>query len=124
MAAEKLYPQTFDAFLVSFTWSQPAPHILTEILLGAPNDNLENGLGWTSYTNPGLDALITGAAENCDQDARAANYSAIQQMVKDEVIADFISDNASVTVHDATLISLNLGSWGSSPIEDWAFTGE
>ena len=45
-------------------------------------------------------------------------------MVKDEVIADFISDNASVTVHDATLISLNLGSWGSSPIEDWAFAGE
>ena len=124
LAAEKLYPQTFDAFLVSFTWSQPAPHILTEILLGAPNDNLENGLGWTSYTNPELDALITGAAENCDQDARAANYSAIQQMVKDEVIADFISDNASVTVHDATLISLNLGSWGSSPIEDWAFAGE
>ena len=36
LAAEKLYPQTFDAFLVSFTWSQPAPHILTEILLGRP----------------------------------------------------------------------------------------
>ena len=45
-------------------------------------------------------------------------------MVKDEVIADFISDNASVTAHNATLTNLNLGSWGSNPIEDWAFTGE
>ena len=53
-----------------------------------------------------------------------ANYSAIQQMVKDEVIADFISDNASVAVHNAALINLNLGSWGSNPIEDWEFAGE
>ncbi|MCY3935810.1 MAG: ABC transporter substrate-binding protein [Chloroflexi bacterium] len=123
LASEKLYPQIFDAFLVSFTWSQPAPHILTEILLGAANDTLEGGLGFTSYTNPELDALITAAAENCDQASRAANYSAIQQMVKDEVIADFISDNASVTVHNVNLTNLNLGSWGSNPIEDWEFTG-
>ena len=123
LASEKLYPQIFDAFLVSFTWSQPAPHILTEILLGAANDTLEGGLGFTSYTNPELDALITAAAENCDQASRAANYSAIQQMVKDEVIADFISDNASVTVHNVNLTNLNLGSWGSDPIEDWEFTG-
>lgn len=123
LATEKLYPQIFDAFLVSFTWSQPAPHILTEILLGAANDTLEGGLGFTSYTNPDLDELITGAAENCDKDARAANYSAIQQMVKDAVIADFISDNASVTVHNAALANLNLGTWGSNPIEDWEFAG-
>lgn len=123
LASEKLYPQIFDAFLVSFTWSQPAPHILTEILLGAANDTLEGGLGFTSYTNPELDALITAAAENCDQASRAENYSAIQQLVKDEVIADFISDNASVTVHSADLVNLNLGSWGSNPIEDWEFPG-
>lgn len=121
LASERLYPQIYDAFLVSFTWSQPTPHPLTDVFLNSRNDNLNGGLNFTSYYTPEMDQLIADAVSvpGCAIEERAPIYYEIQRKIHDEVISDFVATNVSVVATRSRLQNVTFGSWGSNPFEEW-----
>ncbi|MBN8617528.1 MAG: hypothetical protein J0L63_01405 [Anaerolineae bacterium] len=85
-----LVPQKFDATIVGFGGGIEVDGIAYSILY-SKNDIPGSGFNLTSYVNPEVDALLEQGRSTvgCSQEERAAAYSAVNRIVKEDVAYDF-----------------------------------
>lgn len=114
---EMVAPQTFDAFIVQATWSEPTPDVLLNFLWNSANDM---GTNFGSFVNEEFDGLLadlTTAA--CDVPSRQPLYTRLQEILYEGADTDFIHTLATYTVTSARVGGAEFTAWGGTPVRTW-----
>ncbi|MBZ0276920.1 MAG: hypothetical protein K8I60_12290, partial [Anaerolineae bacterium] len=114
---EHIFPQAFDAFIVSVTWAEPTPDVMINFLWNSTNDM---GSNFGSFINEELDGLMGQlATADCSAQARQPMYYRIQEILHEQVPTDFISTVVNYTVTSSRISNVQFSTWGSNPIWEW-----
>jgi peptide/nickel transport system substrate-binding protein len=121
LVSTKLFPQTFDALMISAAWDAPEPQVLSNLFLNSSQDVLGAGFNFTSYNNPEVDALLaqTGSNVDCSAENRGPLFKEIQKITHDDVAYDFISDTVAYLVFSNRIGNIIQGNWGFNDVQDW-----
>lgn len=114
---EMVAPQTFDAFIIGATWSEPSPDVLLNFLWNSANDF---GTNFSSFVNEEFDGLLadlTTAA--CDAASRQPAYYRLQEILHEGADSDFISTRVSYIVTSARIGNTDFTAWGGIPVQEW-----
>lgn len=122
LVSERAFPQVFDAVILNLTWDTPEPQVLTDLILNSHQDIAGGGFNFASYVNPEMDALLAqaGSGVDCSADTRAPFYYQIQEITRDEVVYDFISDTVGYVGISTRIQNFETANWGFSEIQTWS----
>lgn len=123
---DELVNQTFEATIIGFGGGDPQPDGIVRSMYLSTNDAPGEGFNMASYINPEIDRLVDEGLymPGCKTEDRAPIYYQIQEILREDVPADFIYINTTIIAAHQKIQGIDPeAAWGTRyNITEWTIS--